>query len=70
LLLINLQALTKQSLITLQFVAGFVTFLAPGAKQSIRAALMPVHRYFGMMGLVLAIAAALMGLLEKAIWTL
>ncbi|XP_059479279.1 transmembrane ascorbate-dependent reductase CYB561-like isoform X2 [Neocloeon triangulifer] len=61
--------LTAVILFCCQFVVGFSTFLFPGAKQSLRAALMPVHRYFGMLGFVLSIAAALMGLLEKAIFT-
>ncbi|CAB3363514.1 Hypothetical predicted protein [Cloeon dipterum] len=62
--------LTAVILFCCQFVVGFASFLFPGAKQSLRAALMPVHRYFGMLGFLLAIAAALMGLLEKAIFAL
>uniref|UniRef100_A0A1A9V910 Cytochrome b561 domain-containing protein n=1 Tax=Glossina austeni TaxID=7395 RepID=A0A1A9V910_GLOAU len=53
----------------LQYVAGFAAFLAPGAKQSVRAALLPIHVYFGLFGFILAIAAALMGITEKAIFS-
>uniref|UniRef100_A0A1A9X0V7 Cytochrome b561 domain-containing protein n=1 Tax=Glossina brevipalpis TaxID=37001 RepID=A0A1A9X0V7_9MUSC len=53
----------------LQYASGFVAFLTPGAKQSIRAALLPIHVYFGLFGFILSIAAALMGITEKAIFS-
>ncbi|XP_037931328.1 cytochrome b reductase 1 isoform X2 [Teleopsis dalmanni] len=53
---------------SMQYVAGFVAFLVPGMKESFKIALMPLHVYFGLFGFVLAIASALMGLTEKAIF--
>ncbi|XP_017127313.1 plasma membrane ascorbate-dependent reductase CYBRD1 isoform X2 [Drosophila gunungcola] len=55
---------------SLQYVAGFVAFLAPGLRENYRIALMPLHIYFGLFGFVLAIASALMGLTEKAIFAI
>ncbi|XP_073840134.1 plasma membrane ascorbate-dependent reductase CYBRD1 isoform X2 [Musca autumnalis] len=55
---------------SLQYVIGFMAYLAPGAKESFRAALMPLHVYFGLFGFVLSIAAACMGITEKAIFAL
>lgn len=54
----------------LQYVIGFAAYLAPGAKESFRAALMPLHVYFGLFGFVLSIASACMGITEKAIFSL
>lgn len=53
-------------LLKFQWVAGFVTFLFPQLKAAKREAIMPYHIFFGMSGFVLAIAAALLGLSEKA----
>ncbi|XP_017064635.1 plasma membrane ascorbate-dependent reductase CYBRD1 isoform X1 [Drosophila eugracilis] len=55
---------------SLQYVAGFVAFLAPGLRENYRVAMMPLHIYFGLFGFVLAIASAVMGLTEKAIFAL
>ncbi|XP_061389574.1 plasma membrane ascorbate-dependent reductase CYBRD1-like [Musca vetustissima] len=55
---------------SLQYVIGFTAYLAPGAKESLRAALMPLHVYFGLFGFVLSIASACMGITEKAIFSL
>ncbi|KAH8379973.1 hypothetical protein KR009_008246 [Drosophila setifemur] len=55
---------------SLQYVAGFVAFLAPGLRENYRIAMMPLHIYFGLFGFVLAIASALMGLTEKAIFAI
>merc|ERR1712149_154711 len=44
-------------------------FLFPKCSGDIRALLLPFHQYFGSSILVLAAAAALMGHLEKAIWS-
>lgn len=57
-------------LFCLQYVVGFSAYLVPGAKESIRAALMPLHIYFGLLGFVLAVASALMGITEKAIFSM
>lgn len=51
-----------------QLVAGLVTFLYPGLKQTLRAAYMPVHVYFGVLGFVCAVASSIMGILEKNIF--
>ncbi|EDV96823.1 GH16482 [Drosophila grimshawi] len=54
----------------LQYVAGFMAFLVPGMRETYKIALMPLHVYFGLFGFVLAIASAVMGLTEKAIFSL
>jgi len=54
----------------LQYVAGFTAYLVPGVKEVYKIALMPLHIYFGLFGFVLAIASALMGLTEKAIFSI
>lgn len=53
----------------LQWLFGFVSFLFPGVRHSLRASYMPLHVYGGLMIFGLATAAALMGLLEKAIFS-
>ncbi|XP_015043427.1 cytochrome b reductase 1 isoform X2 [Drosophila miranda] len=55
---------------SLQYVAGFVAFLAPGIRENYKIAMMPLHIYFGLFGFVLAIASAVMGLTEKAIFAI
>ncbi|XP_068141794.1 plasma membrane ascorbate-dependent reductase CYBRD1 isoform X1 [Drosophila tropicalis] len=55
---------------SLQYVAGFVAYLAPGIRENYKIAMMPFHIYFGLFGFVLAIASALMGLTEKAIFAI
>merc|ERR1711990_400940 len=52
-----------------QWTPGFLAFLFPKFSGDIRALLLPFHQYFGSSILVLAAAAALMGHLEKAIWS-
>ncbi|XP_067645029.1 plasma membrane ascorbate-dependent reductase CYBRD1 isoform X2 [Eurosta solidaginis] len=54
----------------LQYVAGFTAYLAPEWRQSLKVAYMPLHIYFGLFGFVLAIASALMGITEKALWAI
>ncbi|XP_034481799.1 cytochrome b reductase 1 isoform X2 [Drosophila innubila] len=54
----------------LQYVAGFMAFLVPGMRENYKIALMPLHIYFGLFGFVLAIASAVMGITEKAIFAL
>lgn len=53
-----------------QYVTGFVCFLFPVAKEQIRVFYMPIHVFFGLIGFVLAIVAALMGLSEKAFFAM
>uniref|UniRef100_A0A336M0G2 CSON009248 protein n=1 Tax=Culicoides sonorensis TaxID=179676 RepID=A0A336M0G2_CULSO len=50
----------------MQYVVGFVTFLFPQLKEPIRETVMPAHIFFGLLGFVMAIGAALLGLSEKA----
>lgn len=54
----------------LQYVAGFTAYLAPGWRQQLKVAYMPLHIYFGLFGFVLAIASGLMGITEKAIFAM
>nr|XP_014094471.1 cytochrome b reductase 1 isoform X1 [Bactrocera oleae] len=54
----------------LQYVAGFTAYLAPGWRQQLKVAYMPLHIYFGLFGFVLAIASGLMGITEKAIFAI
>jgi len=51
-----------------QFALGFSAFLFPKFSPELRSLLLPFHQYFGSAILVLAIAAALMGHLEKSLW--
>jgi len=53
----------------IQWALGFSAFLFPKFSPEIRAMLLPFHQYFGSSILCLAVAAALMGHLEKAIWS-
>merc|ERR1711997_883375 len=52
-----------------QWTLGFLAFLFPKFSGDIRALLLPFHQYFGSSILVLAAAAALLGHLEKSIWS-
>ncbi|XP_071567424.1 transmembrane ascorbate-dependent reductase CYB561 isoform X5 [Temnothorax nylanderi] len=54
----------------LQWFAGCVSFLYPGLQSPLRASYMPMHVYFGVAAFVSAIASCLLGLNEKAIFTL
>lgn len=62
--------LTTIGLFVLQFVFGFVSFLillcCDQATSNYRAALLPIHRTFGLIIFTLAIATSLMGLLQTA----
>jgi len=53
-----------------QWALGFAAFLFPKFSPEIRSLLLPFHQYFGSSILCLAVAAALMGHLEKAIWSI
>ncbi|KAJ0551260.1 putative ascorbate ferrireductase (transmembrane) [Helianthus annuus] len=46
--------------------AGFATFWHPGGSRNSRASLLPWHVFFGVYIYVLAVAACVTGLLEKA----
>jgi len=52
-----------------QWALGFAAFLFPKFSSDLRALVLHLHQYFGSAILVLAGAAALMGHLEKAIWS-
>lgn len=52
-----------------QWALGFAAFLFPKFSADLRALVLHLHQYFGSAILVLAGAAALMGHLEKAIWS-
>ncbi|XP_062550116.1 transmembrane ascorbate-dependent reductase CYB561-like [Armigeres subalbatus] len=52
----------------LQYVVGFVAYLFPGVRVSLRSTLMPTHIFFGVLGFVLSIIAALTGFMAKAIF--
>merc|ERR1712098_834349 len=54
----------------IQWALGFSAFLFPKFSPQVRAILLPFHQYFGSAILGLAIAAALMGHLEKALWSI
>ena len=54
----------------LQWVAGFVSFLFPRLSDGLRAAYLSYHKYWGIAIFVMVIAAALMGITEKAFFSL
>ncbi|XP_031831669.1 transmembrane ascorbate-dependent reductase CYB561 isoform X2 [Nomia melanderi] len=62
--------LTSVILFCCQWLAGFLSFLYPGLQVPLRASYMPIHVYFGIAGFVGVIASCLLGLNEKAIFTL
>ncbi|XP_046388334.1 transmembrane ascorbate-dependent reductase CYB561 isoform X2 [Ischnura elegans] len=53
-------------LFSCQWVSGLVSFLYPGLHVSLRASYLPVHTFFGIGGFLSSVTAALLGLLEKA----
>lgn len=55
-------------LFSFQYVVGFVTFLFPQLKDPIKETVMPIHIFFGLLGFVMAVGAALLGLSEKALF--
>ncbi|XP_037040505.1 cytochrome b reductase 1 isoform X4 [Bradysia coprophila] len=66
--------LVTMGLFVLQFVFGFFTFLVclccENGTYSCRAAMVPIHASFGLVTFMLACAACLTGLTQKAIWKL
>ncbi|XP_015188411.1 PREDICTED: cytochrome b reductase 1 [Polistes dominula] len=61
--------LTSVILFCCQLLAGFITFLYPGLHESLRSSYMPIHVYFGIATFVGSIAACLIGLNEKAFFS-
>ncbi|XP_047356730.1 plasma membrane ascorbate-dependent reductase CYBRD1 isoform X1 [Vespa velutina] len=53
-----------------QLLAGCITFLYPGLHESLRATYMPIHVYFGVATFIGSIATCLIGLNEKAIFSI
>jgi len=53
-----------------QGLLGFLGFLFPKFSPDIRALLLPFHQFFGSAIFATAVAAALMGILEKSIWSI
>ena len=53
-----------------QWSLGLVTFLWPGLASHLRAAFLPAHTFAGLAIFVLACATALMGITEKAFFSL
>jgi len=62
--------LSAAILFGMQWLSGLLVFLFPVAGAKLRANLLPFHQYYGSAIFALVIAAALMGLLEKAIWAI
>ncbi|CAH1790433.1 unnamed protein product [Owenia fusiformis] len=61
--------LTTVILFGLQWVFGFVSFLWPKVALSMRTIYKPIHVYFGLAIFVMAIATSLMGITEKAFFS-
>jgi len=53
----------------LQWLCGFISFLFPGLRYSLRTAYMPLHIYGGLMVYILTSTASIMGILEKTLFT-
>ncbi|XP_030751253.1 cytochrome b561-like isoform X4 [Sitophilus oryzae] len=66
--------LVTMGLFAIQFVVGFFSFLillcCEGATAGFRSALVPIHASFGLTTFMLAIAASVSGLTEKALFSL
>ncbi|XP_029679360.1 cytochrome b reductase 1-like isoform X1 [Formica exsecta] len=62
--------LTTVILFCCQWVAGCISYLFPGLQSPLRSSYMPIHVYFGIATFIGAIASCLLGLNEKAIFTL
>jgi len=56
--------------VLLQWLLGLLSFLVPLCGQSVRAVILPVHTFFGVVIFCFAVATAMMGITEKLIWTL
>jgi cytochrome b-561 len=53
-----------------QYVFGFFCYLFPFFKEPIKVLYMPIHIFFGLLGFILSLAAVLMGLSEKAFFSM
>jgi cytochrome b-561 len=53
-----------------QWLAGLITFLFPGLASHLKSNYLPIHIFFGLMIFICACATALLGILEKTIFTL
>ncbi|NXE46544.1 CYBR1 reductase, partial [Casuarius casuarius] len=62
--------LTAVILYSLQLLLGFAVFLLPFAPVPLRAALMPIHVYSGLLIFATVIASCLMGITEKLLFSL
>jgi len=62
--------LAASILFGIQWLSGLLVFLLPVAGAELRSNLLPFHQYYGSAIFAMVIAAALMGLLEKAIWAI
>lgn len=54
----------------MQWVCGFVSFLFPKLSDGLRRMYLPHHKFWGLAIFVLCVAAALMGITEKAFFSL
>jgi cytochrome b-561 len=54
----------------INWVLGFVSFLFPKLSEAVRRTYLPYHRFFGIVIFVLCCTAALMGITEKAFFSL
>ncbi|KAI3388589.1 hypothetical protein SNEBB_003802 [Seison nebaliae] len=57
--------MTTIILFTLQWMSGFVAFLFPKLSDTLRTALMPKHRFWGVAIFILSCLSALLGIMEK-----
>ncbi|XP_069998366.1 transmembrane ascorbate-dependent reductase CYB561 isoform X3 [Penaeus vannamei] len=53
-----------------QWLSGLLTFLFPGLRPSVRAAYLPVHQFFGLAIFIGSVASCLLGLTEKAFFSM
>lgn len=57
-------------LFVFQWLSGLITFLFPGLASHLRASYLPIHVFFGLLIFICACATALLGITEKAIFSL
>ncbi|XP_074659727.1 transmembrane ascorbate-dependent reductase CYB561-like isoform X2 [Tubulanus polymorphus] len=62
--------LTTVILFGIQWLIGFTMFLFPKASARLRGLYMPIHQFFGVAIFAMAVGTALMGILEKSIWSI
>ncbi len=62
--------LKKKFLSPAQWVCGLVSFLFPGLASHLRALYLPIHVFLGVLIFILACATALIGITEKAIFSM